>query len=343
MSTTKEINEVVIVERPTQKRSGSIKIKPYVDTKKENMGLEKYGLTLWEGVFHEEQLACLEMNGVKRYVTGLNEFAPEVKLLPEEQREAKAKEIRKVVSQLEKELAANIVDPEDKEFWNKLKLLKPDNTDFWGRINLRCGNTPVTLDIKNPYDLIKLYAIEAGGFSMVCKSYEEAKMSSNPPKFYLDKYQETITSNTGVKKLRAKALAELMKLFENNIAKLMYVAKVVDGQSHNYKKSTPHDIIYDNMDKFINGEGVEKNTERAAKEFLATANTPIEDLKIRALVKDATYFKYIGSGSDGFVKHIDTGVVMGRTPSEIFEFLKNPMNDKILGKLLMTVEKLWAD
>ncbi|BCV02221.1 MAG: hypothetical protein CM15mV51_0360 [uncultured marine virus] len=29
--------------------------------------------------WHKKNLACLEMNGVKRYVTGLNEFAPDVK------------------------------------------------------------------------------------------------------------------------------------------------------------------------------------------------------------------------------------------------------------------------
>ena len=59
------------------------------------------------------------MNGVKRYVTGLNEFSPEVKMLPKTEKEAKIKEIRSVVAQLEAELAANVVDPDDKDFWNK--------------------------------------------------------------------------------------------------------------------------------------------------------------------------------------------------------------------------------
>ena len=43
------------------------------------MGLENYGLSLFDGVTHQEQLACLEINGIVRYLTGLNEFAPEVK------------------------------------------------------------------------------------------------------------------------------------------------------------------------------------------------------------------------------------------------------------------------
>ena len=44
----------------------------------------------------------------------------------------------------------------DKEFWNKLTLLKPDNDKFWSRISIKCGNDPVFLDpYNNPYDLIK--------------------------------------------------------------------------------------------------------------------------------------------------------------------------------------------
>ena len=36
-------------------------------------------------------------------------------------------------------------------------------------------------------DRIKFYAIEAGGFDIVAKSYEDAKTKPKPPKFYLDK------------------------------------------------------------------------------------------------------------------------------------------------------------
>ena len=88
-------------------KSGVVTIRPYFDPSVENMGLEKYGLSLWEGVFHEEQLAMVEINGIKRYVTGLNENAPEVKLLPEELRIAKTKEIRRIIAQLERDLNTN--------------------------------------------------------------------------------------------------------------------------------------------------------------------------------------------------------------------------------------------
>ena len=71
----------MIEKHQTFKRSSTLAVRPFIDTMNSNMGLEKYEMVLFEGVFHEEQLACLENNGVRRYVTGLNEFAPEIKLI----------------------------------------------------------------------------------------------------------------------------------------------------------------------------------------------------------------------------------------------------------------------
>ena len=77
-----------ITEKYQQDKDHAIAIRPYFDSAKENMGLEKYNMTLFDGVWHHESLACLERNGVARYVTGLNEFAPEVKMLsPEKKKE----------------------------------------------------------------------------------------------------------------------------------------------------------------------------------------------------------------------------------------------------------------
>jgi hypothetical protein len=330
---------------PSTPKSGPITIKPFFNDNVSNMGLEKYGLSLFEGVFHEEQLACIENNGIKRYVTGLNEFAPEVKLIANaELREAKVKEIRVAISELEKELAANVVEIDDPQFWNKVKLLRPDNDEFWSRITVRCGNTPLYLDpVKDPYDRIKLYAIQAGGFSIVAKSYEDARSRPSPVKFYLDKYEITATTRTGSKKIKNKALAELQKLFDKNIIKLTYVAKIVDLNSIQYKKSTPNDVIYENMDTFINGEGSEKNANRAAQTFLDTVELDMETLKIKSIIRDATYLKFIALKPDGFIYHIASNTMLGRNPSDVVEFLKNPLNEEVLKDLIMKVEKYWSE
>ena len=336
------MSTVTMVEKYPQNKKSSIAIRPFFDPSMSNMGLEKYGLSLFDGAFHEEQLACLEINGIKRYLTGLNEFSPDIKQLPPDEAESKIRQIRMIVSQLEKELAANIVDPKDENFWNKVKLLKPDNDDFWSRIKIVCGNEPVFLEPdKDPYDLIKLYAIEAGGFSIVAKSFEEARRMPTPPKFYLDKLEETVSTKTEVKKLRNKALAELQKLFDKNTNKLFYVAKVLDINSTQYKKSTPNDIIYDNMDKYINGETVETNKKKTAERFLEVVDIDMETLKLRAMVKDATYHKIVAPRGDGFIYHMQSGTMLGKTPSDVVEYLKNPLNEQVLIDVQAKVEKTW--
>ena len=328
------------VEVPTGKKT-KIAIRPYVDATVANMGLEEYNMALYDGVVHFEQLACLENNGVVRYITGLNEFAPEIKKLPTEMKEARIKEIRAAVADLETELASNVLDVEDKDFWSKVELLKPNNTKFWNKITIECGNSPVYLDMANPYDRIKFYAIEAGGFDIVAKSYEDAKTKPKPPKFYLDKEEETISSRTEYKKMRNRALSELQKLFDKNSAKLFYVAKVVDITSVQYKKNTPNDVLYDNMDKFINGEGGESNKERAAKGFLDAVNSSMEDLKIRSLVKDAIFYKELVTKADGYIYHMKTGTLTGRNVSDVVEYLKNPLNEDIYKAINEKIENNW--
>lgn len=334
--------EYTIVEKYQQGKNKTIAIRPFFEKNKKNMGLENYGMALYDGVHHEEQLACLEMNGVKRYVTGLNEFAPEVKLLPPGEKEIKVKEIRKVVSQLEKDLAANVVDVEDPEFWNKVTLLRPDNDKFWSKISLRCGNDPVFLDgVRDPYDLIKLYAINAGGFSIVAKSLKEAKKANKPPKFYLDQLEDTISTRTELTKVKNKALVELEKLYDSNITKLLYVAKVVDINSAQYTKSTPNDVIYENMDSFINGDGGESNKRKAAESFLKVSKETMENLKIRALVKDSLYYKFITTKSDGWIETLDSNVRLGKRPDEVVAFLKDPDNEEVLLSVMSKVEEYW--
>jgi len=318
-----------------------IAVRPFFDGNASNMGLEDYGMSLFDGVMHHEQLACLENNGVVRYLTGLNEFAPEIKLLNENDREARVKEIRTAIIELEKELAANVLDIEDPQFWNKVKLLKPDNADFWNRISLVCGNEPLFLDPKDPYDRIKLHGIEAGGFAIVAKSFEDARSRAVAPKFYLDKTEETVMARTEYKKMRNKALSELQKLFDKNSTKLFYIAKVVDINSTQYKKSTPNDIIYENMDNYINGFGGETNKERAAKSFIETATMDMETLKIKSIVRDSVFFKYIINKADGYIYHTKTSAMLGRNVSDVVEHLKNPLNEDILKDLNMSCEKYW--
>jgi hypothetical protein len=90
-------------------RKTAIAIRPFFDSRTSNMGLEEYGMTLFDGVTHTEQLACLENNGVTRYITGLNEYAPEIKLLNAEEKEARVRQIREAITELEMLLVLKIL------------------------------------------------------------------------------------------------------------------------------------------------------------------------------------------------------------------------------------------
>ena len=333
--------DFTINEKYQQGKDQAIAIRPYFDDQKENMGLEKYGMTLHDGVYHQEDLACLELNGIKRYVTGLNEFAPDVKMLPDAEKKAKIKEIRKVIIQLEKELAANVLDEKDPEFWNKVQVLRPDNHKFWGKIHIKVGNDPYFLDPKkDPYDLIKLYAIKAGGFSIVAKDYETAQSTPNC-RFYLDQVKKTVNTRTKTSKVKNKALAMLQKLYDENQDKLFYVAKMIDAHSYEYVKSTPIDVLYENMDAYINGLGDEKSTTTAASTFIAIANDSMENLTLRTLIKDASYYQFMTNDNRGWIIESETKVKLGKNNEEILEFFKNPLNEEILDRMLSQVKNYW--
>lgn len=348
------IPETVTAEIPTKKAkvdplttmfngAGKITIKPYVDRFKENMGLEDYGFAVFPGIYHEEQLAAIERNGIVRYITGLDEFAPEVQRLSDpEKKEAVIYNIRSIVAHLEKMLATNVIKIEDEDFWNKVKLLRPDNHQFWSTISIRVGNEPVHLSpMQDPYDLIKFIAIEAGGFDLIGKSYEDAMAQPVSPKFFLDKEVHTVSARTSYKKLRNKAIGLLDDMSNKNHKKLLYVTKVLDQDSATYKLHTPVDVLYDVLDEYIAGEGTESNRSKAAEAFISTSKLDMETLKLKALVKDASFYRAISLKADGMLYHSKTSTMLGRNVSDVVEYLKNPLHEDILVKVMDEIEGYW--
>lgn len=321
---------VTFTEKTNAVKDDAISIRPYFNPDIENMGLEKYEMALHEGVKHTETVTCLERNGIRRYVTGLNEFSPDVKKLSPAVKKERIKEIREVVSQLEKELATNIIDTKDPEFWSKVKVVRPDNDEFWEKVNVSLGNNPVFLDPKtDPYDLLKLYAIRAGGFSLVAPSLEAAKLNGKY-KFYLDERKETIQERTKVSKIRNKALGILSDVYDTDKTKLLYITKLLDFNSTQYTESTPIDVLYEVMDSYINGNGAEKSKQKAAKTFIKSSNVKLKDLTLQVMVKDLLAANVFTTKSDGYIYHRDTNAKVSTTKEGVVEYLKNPKNDEIL-------------
>lgn len=321
---------------------GKVSIKPYTDPNAENMGLEKYNYVVFPNTFQVETLAAVEVNGKSRYLTGLNEFAPEVKQIKDpEAKAAKIQHIREVIATLERERAFNHIKVDDEDFWAKVEMFKPDNSKIWGKVHLKLGNDDQQLNPKDNLDhLIIINAIENGGFSLVASSFEEAKRTKK--KWYLDRQIDSISSKTSITKLRNKALAVMQEISEEEPRKLFYIAKNLNSKGMQYSNKTLADVIYNDMDMYINGLGYDNNKKRCANTFIEHANMSIEDLKIKAIIKDAAFYKYIITKPDGMLHEASQNVMLGRNVSDVLEYLKNPANDDMLDILMSKVEHMWS-
>jgi len=328
------------------KKAGRISIRPYCDKTKSNMGLEKYGYVVFPGTHHVEDMACVEEHGKLRYLNGLDEFAPEVKLIADEKaKAAKINEIRTIVAKLEAEKAYNTnLDIKDKDFWNKVTMFKPNNKEVWSKIKLVCNNDTIVLDpVNKTDDLLVLLAVEAGGFPLIAKSYEDCKNAQHIKKWYLDKQIETIGKKVTVGKVKNKALSILQQLSEKDPRKLFYMVKVIDTHSAQYTNGTLQDIIYENLDTFISGGSYERSIEKAANMFIELSEMNLEALKIKAIIKDAMFYKMIILKPDGLLyTNSQLGnQMLGRNMADVFEYLKNPINADVLDTFLSHVEKTW--
>lgn len=327
-------------------------IRPYIPETApiEDIGLWEHGEVLMPGSKQVDQIACLEnANGVKRYITGLNELAPEVQRLEEKERKAKILQIRKDIIHLERVLAANSInekkylDAPTDEFMEKVQIVRPDNHEFWDSrtLYLQLSNTSIFLDIENPYDYIKLRAIEAGGYDLVAPSYSDAKKKGKY-KWHLDRFEQTVADKVVLSKVKNKAIAILQSLSDNDSEKLRYVLKALLVDCSGYKPSTPNDALYEDADAYINGRGEERTIKRAAQQFIDMADKKIEDLKLLAIVKDANIYNFLITKGDGKIYHAKSNSMLGANTQEVVEYLKNPLNEKVLDDIQTVVEAEWA-
>ena len=323
---------------------GSIAIRPYVNANKENMGLEKYNYVVFPGTHQMEDMACVVFRGKLRYLNGLDEYSASVQAIKDPERKAaKIKEIRTIVARLEAEKTFNYIDVNDKDFWNKVETFRPDNGEVWGNMSQKCNNDPLFLDpVNNTEHLLTVLAIENGGYPGIAKSFEDAKSGARDKKWYLDKQSDTVGKRASSSKLKNKALGIMNHMAEENPRKLLFVAKLVDPNSMQYHYSTLASIIYDEMDDYITGKSSESNIKNASNLFMSYASMGQKELKIRAAIKDASFYKYIITKGDGMIYAKSNNTMLGRNTSEVYEYLNNPLNEKTLDELLSKVEKTWT-
>lgn len=317
-----------------------IVLRPYFNPDSENMGLEKYGQVFFEGTGMIQDLRATEINGVIRYVTGLDEYANNVKILPDEEKKARVKQIRETIAKLEEELFFNKVDPKDKDFWSKVKLA-PTNPEYWKNIKLAASNNDVYLDPNDPNDLVKIIAIENWGFDEVAPSLEQAELMANPPKFYLDKRTDTRAKDGKIKEIRDRATYELYKIKLETPQDLFLLCKNILPIANNYKLKDKIEIFYGDLSNFIDGTSIEKDKKKAPLKFLEWKDKTKEYLNIRAYVLEGIFLKHIVTKGDNKMYIKSTGSMLGGNIEESIEHLKQPMNERDLDTLQQIIEKYW--
>ncbi len=326
------------------KKAGKISIKPYVNPKeKDTMGLTENNYVVFPGTSQLDTIAAIEKSGKVRYITGLNEFDPNLNKLPDADKKAKIKQIRAIVAKLEHERSFKDIDPEDANFWSKVETFAPENHETWRSYGITLNNNEIVLDpLKNLDDLVKICAIEANGYSLIAKNYEEAVKSHGTKKWYLEKQIQKVNKEVSITKLKNKALAKLQEVYEGDSTRLMYIAKnIAVSGSPLYTTKTPPDLFYEDLDKYINGKAYDIEIRRCSNNFLEVAELEMEDLKLRAITKDAIFHKMIVTRPDGYMYETSTSTALGRSVVDIVEYFKNPLNEEILTILMEKVEALW--
>ena len=209
-------------------------------------------------------------------------------------------------------------------------------------MSLKCSNDPVFLDpIKNTDHLLTLLAIENGGYPGIAKSFEDAKSGARDKKWYLDKQSDTVGTRATSSKIKNQALGVLEELSEENPRKLLFIAKMTEANSVQYHYGTLPSVVYDNMDSFITGKSSEQVIKHAAGLFLSYSEMSLRELKIRSLIKDATFYKYMITKGDGLIYTKSDNTMLGRNTSEVYEYLVNPLNERVLDSLLLKIEATW--
>lgn len=309
-----------------------VSIRQYVDKSEFNMGLEKEGLSVFAGENsfggHKEWLGYEEIGDTKIYLTGLNPDASQLDSIKnDEERQQRIEEITLLRNYIQTKKKASI---------------EADNHSFWKGVFISVDKPTLELDLSNIADLITYCGIKGGGFTEIAPSLTHAKNSSKTYKFYLHENELAAVELANVKIARNKAIVELQHMFEEDQTKMFYVSKLILPIHLGFRKNSPIATLYDKLDGYIKGEGYTRELKKLPKIFLETSRLPVEELKLRAIIKDALHQSKIRKNAEtNEMYNRETGVKYPPTEGRIFEFLMNPINSEELANLNAQVTAFW--
>lgn len=362
-----------VLEKPKPKvyaplPKGTVAIKPYV-TEATNMGAEKYGEVLFPETAQRDIVFCDVRDNIKIYKTGLNEFAFEVQSIADpEEKEARVRYIRETVSYLENVLNSNFKVKKETcmegygtatdKFWDNVTMFKSVCVDtynvkgdrvetFWDKLEIDLDNEGLHLEMKDPHDLIKYHVINAGGFGMIAPSLERA-MEKGSFKFYLHKSHDVAIIKAEPKVEKGKAFGYLDKLKDGDPNKLFYITKLMVQQGAMYYRiggdtATPVLQLYSDVFDILEGKDIARTAAEACHQLLKYADMKIDELQVRAVVKDAMELRLIDIRTGGQMVYLKSNSSLGRSVEDVVTNLQSPINQEVWDSLLDTIKGIWRN
>lgn len=347
---------------------GTVSVKPYI-TEATNMGAEKYGEVLFPETAQRDIVFCDVRDNIKIYKTGLNEFAFEVQSITDpEEKEARVRYIRETVAYLENVLNSNFKVSKETcmdgygtstdKFWDNVTMFKSVCVDtfnakgdrvlnFWDKLFIDLDNEGIYMDMKDPHDLIKYHVINAGGFGMIAPSLERA-MEKGDFKFYLHKSHDVAIIKAEPKVEKGKAFGHLDKLKDGDPNKLFYTTKLMVQQGAMYYRiggdsATPVLQLYSDVFDILEGKDMARTSSEACQQLLKYADMKIDELQVRAVVKDAMELRLIDIRTGGQMVYLKTNSSLGRSVEDVVTNLQSPINQEVWDSLLETIKSIWRN
>lgn len=247
-----------------------------------------------------------------RRLTGLDENAPEILNLPQDERILKQKELIEEREFLEKELGVS---------------LHHTNDAFWESLDMSMDNGKI-LNLASPLDRVKYHAIVAGKILPLSKDE-----SSNPEfkgiNFYIGKeYEDVEDKNKNRSKVRqvARKLDELLENFDYSVEIGRYLG--IAGVSPKMPKGNIEDLLADFLEKKKSNADTFLEALKEGKDFINLSNK-FKEFRVKKLVEFSNGKFYSGK------------VALGKTEKDSVKKLlsSNPEMQAELARLLEELEE----
>jgi hypothetical protein len=248
-----------------------------------------------------------------RRLTGLDENAPSVLALPQEERIVKQKEILEERAFLEKELGVD---------------LHHTNSAFWESLDMTMDNGKI-LSLANPLDRVKYHAIVAG------KILPLSKDEANNPEFkginfYVGKEYEDVDDknrNKARERQIARKLDELLENFDYSVEIGKYLQ--IAGVSPKMPKANIEDLLTDFVEKKKGNADLFLEAVKETREFINLSNK-FKEFRAKKLVEFSNGKFYSGKVALGKTEKDSVKKLLGSNPEMQAELarLMEEVNEK---------------